>query len=121
VTASFDPAPGRATAPVQRWERKLADRVGMSPSEIEERVATLLRVCAVIGRSPEQLLAEARLDCDPVVALGAECGADLVVRSFLIHNGVNTFGAIVCMPRTPEHLSEQGPRWTASSDLRRKL
>jgi len=89
-----------ADQPVRRWERKLADRVGMTPVEIGQRVVTLRRVCAVTNRSPEQLLAEARLDCDAVVALGAECGADLVVRSFLIHNGVNTFGAIVCVPRT---------------------
>ncbi len=40
--------------------------------------------------------------------------ANLVVQSFLVHNGINVFGDLVCMPDTVEGImKEQGNQWAS--------
>jgi hypothetical protein len=40
--------------------------------------------------------------------------ANLVVQSFLVHNGINIFGDLVCMPDTVESImKEQGNQWAS--------
>ena len=41
-----------------------------------------------------------------------QTSAKLIVQSFLVHNGVNVFGDLVCMPSTREQIvAEQGNQW----------
>lgn len=42
---------------------------------------------------------------------GAPEASDLAVESFLIYNGVNVFGEIVCVAGRPEDLAQQGPQF----------
>ena len=93
---------------VERWRRGLHDRLGLSPAEIDERVGGLLEFCAATGSSPDGLVRIGVDDCGPVIAAAEEHHLKRVVESFLIHNGINVFGSIVCMPRTKEQLREQG-------------
>jgi hypothetical protein len=74
-------------------------------------VEALATFCTVEGTSPDALLAAARDDLAPVLTAAEQQGTSLVVQSFLIHNGLNVFGAIVCMPHTADQLAEQGERW----------
>jgi hypothetical protein len=100
-----------ASAAVQRWRRALLGWVGVPVAEVDGRVETLATFCTVTGTSPDAVLAAARYDLPPVLAAAEEQEARLVVQSFLIHNGLNVFGAVVCMPRTTVQLAEQGDRW----------
>jgi hypothetical protein len=44
-----------------------------------------------------------------------------VVQSFMVHNGINVFGDLVCLPNTPESLKrEQGNQWV-SRKIKRPL
>jgi hypothetical protein len=98
-------------AAVARWRRALLDWVGVPVAEVDGRVATLAAFCAATGTSPGALLGGAGRALAPVLSAAAEHGASLVVRSFLIHNGLNTFGTVVCMPGTVAQLAEQGDGW----------
>lgn len=104
-----------AETSVQRWRRALVEWVGVPSAEVDGRVKTLATVCTAAGTSPDALLAAARDDLALVLTTAGEQGASLVVESFLIHNGLNVFGAVVCMPRTADQLAEQGERWVPGS------
>lgn len=110
VPGGFEPA-----ETVQRWRRALVEWVGVPAAEVDGRVETVATFCTAAGTSPDALLAAARDDLAPVLTAAEEQGASLVVQSFLIHNGLNVFGAIVCMPRTTDQLAEQGGRWVPGS------
>lgn len=101
----------QAEPSLDRWRRGL-ERIGHSSTEVEQRQEALLKHCADAGTSPDVLLAAAEAE---FVAGVAPIAADepLFVQSFLIHNGINVHGAIVCMPRNPEELREQGERFVA--------
>jgi len=108
----------RSGAPVQRWCDALLRLTRCSPHEIAEKLETLLDFCARLATSPERLLEECRFAPDRMARrefyLGAARNtlADLVVKSFLIHNGINVFGELVCMPGTAESIEkEQGEQW----------
>ncbi len=45
--------------------------------------------------------------------------SNLVVQSFLVHNGINVFGELICMPDTVEGvMKEQGSQWVSERSYR---
>jgi len=105
----------RESPAVRRWCESLVRQMGLSPAQCDERAAVLLRLCGRLGRSPDELLADAARDLDAVVAPGRDGRADLVLQSFLVHNGINVHGRVVCIPHTLSDLADQGARWTGGS------
>ncbi len=106
----------RASARVQRWQRALVEWVGTEPSQAAHRVQALLGFCASRRLSPDEIFeraARSDAECATLVAEANFAGVGLIVQSFLIHNGVNVYGRLVCMPRTAAQLAQQGARWTA--------
>lgn len=95
---------------VERWQERLAERVGMGAAERARLRAGLLEFCARYDVTPSALLATW---CDyPELTIrrrpGAVAAPNLAVESFLIHNGVNVFGEIVCVAGRAEDLAAQG-------------
>lgn len=98
---------------VYRWRLELAKRVGLSEQEIAERVGQLEEYCATHGITPDSLLRswDERDDLTIRRRSGATEVPNLAVESFLIHNGVNIFGEIVCVAGRREDLAAQGPQF----------
>ncbi|MGQ0837494.1 hypothetical protein [Actinokineospora sp.] len=101
--------------PVARWQLRLAQRIGMGQAERNLLRAGLDQYCAGHQVSPEELLAN-WLD-HPELTVRRRPGSteqpNLAVESFLIHNGVNVFGEIVCVAGArPEDLAAQGSWFT---------
>jgi hypothetical protein len=99
--------------PVEHWQRKLAERVGMDDDERMRLQQRLLAYCARHGVDPVTLLGTWREHLALTVRRrpGATEAPDVAVESFLVHNGVNVFGDIVCVPGAPEDLAAQGDRF----------
>jgi hypothetical protein len=102
---------------VHRWRAQLAERIGMGDAEIERQVAALAAYCTQHDVGPFTLLAawEQRSELTVRRRPGAGEPANLAVASFLIHNGVNVFGEIVCVAGQPEDLALQGPQFVPES------
>jgi hypothetical protein len=105
---------------VERWRYGLSHITGCSAHEIAQRVDVLLQFCAERGFSPERMIEECR--CRPdrserrtfYLSAARNSKANLVVQSFLVHNGINVFGDLVCMPDTVEGImKEQGNQWAS--------
>lgn len=98
---------------VHRWRHELATRVGLSEAEIEAMVAQLEQYCDRHGVVASRLLWswDERVDLTLRRRLGSTGTPNLAVESFLIHNGVNVFGDLVCVPGRPEDLADQGPQF----------
>ncbi len=114
------PDRGESEGPVDLWLRRLAQRLGLPPEECERRRAILLSFCAERGMGPSDLLD--RWLADPDLArrrtkpgLTRADARLLVVESFLIHNGINIFGDLVCVPVSQKDLADQGPWFTGRS------
>jgi hypothetical protein len=114
-----DPPP-RIDLCVERWRRGLSQVTGCSPHEIAERLEVLLEFCAERAVSPERMIEECR--CAPdrsqrrefYLSAAHNTKANLVVQSFLVHNGINVFGELVCLPNTVEGImKEQGNQWVS--------
>jgi len=89
--------------------------------EIAERLDVLRKFCAGQGITPEDMIEECRHGPDGMAQRASylraarESEANLVVQSFLVHNGINVFGDLVCMPATTDALiREQGEQWKPS-------
>ena len=98
---------------VEKWMRLLGSRVGMSAAEIADLHRELLTFCAEHQVGPDALL-EKWLDYPELTARrrqDAGTPPNLAVESFLIHNGVNVFGDIVCIAGRPEDLAQQGAQF----------
>lgn len=93
--------------------RQLAARVGVDEIEAKRLLDALLAFCERHGTDPDRLLAE--WESYPQLTVRRRPGAveppEPAVESFLIHNGVNLFGAIVCVAGRPEDLAAQGPQF----------
>ena len=103
---------------VQRWSSGLLQVTGLTHAEVARRVETLFQFCVQQEIDPEIMAEECRSSKDRVarrafyLEKAGRSAAKLIVQSFLVHNGVNVFGDIVCMPSTREQVaSEQGSRW----------
>lgn len=119
TTAPTSPWPDDPT--LRRWRDGLEEHVGLSTVEVEARQAALLQFCRAHGCTPGTLVAACRDGPERLqrqahyLTLASASPARLIVQSFLIHNGVNVFGEIVCMPATPAQVrAEQGAGWVAA-------
>jgi hypothetical protein len=109
----------RTSAAVERWRDGLSHVTGCTPEEITEKVDLLLQFCAEQRVSPERLVNECRYGPGGIAQRAFYLSAarrtkmNLVVKSFLVHNGINVFGELICMPGTVKSLiEEQGNQWT---------
>lgn len=110
-----EPADAGAPDPVERWQRRLSRHVGMSEPERRALRAGLDEFCSRHGVDPATLLLKWETYPELTVRRRPRCGepANLAVESFLIHNGVNVFGDLVCVPGSrPSDLADQGERFT---------
>jgi hypothetical protein len=115
------PADWRSYVSIQRWCDGLLHVTGLTPAELEDRLDALFRFCALHDCDPETMAEECRQGSDRLarrafyLQMARDTPANLIVQSFLVHNGVNVFGDIVCMPRTREQIiAEQGEQWVRS-------
>jgi hypothetical protein len=113
-----DPSTWRSSASVTRWCDGLLHITGCAPREVTEKVDLLLQFCAEQQVSPERLIHECRYGPDRMAQRAFYLNAvhftkmNLVVQSFLVHNGINVFGELICMPDTVKLLiEEQGDQW----------
>lgn len=106
---------------VTRWVELLSSRVGMSDEEIAGCHRDLLAFCAEHQVCPDALL-ERWLDYPELTVRrrpAAATAPNRAVESFLIHNGINVFGDIVCVAGRPEDLARQGA-WFAAPAVDRR-
>jgi hypothetical protein len=103
---------------VERWRDHLLHLVGCSAAETSRKIGLLLRFCADEGISPDSIVEQCRSAPDKLRLRelysnkARESGAELLFQSFLIHNGINTFGELICLPDTTEKVvKEQGKNW----------
>ncbi len=103
---------------IQRWSAGLLHVTGLTPAEVANRLDTLFQFCLLQGVDPETMAEECRKSEDRVARrasylhMARETPANLIVQSFLVHNGVNVFGDLICMPSTREQIAaEQGNQW----------
>lgn len=103
---------------IQRWSTGLLHMTGLTPAEVANRLDTLFQFCLQQGIDPEIMAEECRKGEDRVARrafylhMASKTPANLIVQSFLVHNGVNVFGDLICMPSTHELLAaEQGNQW----------
>jgi hypothetical protein len=108
---------------VQRWRAGLLQVTGLSSDEAANRLETLFHFCLQHALDPEGMAEECRKSADRIarrafyLRLARATPANLIVQSFLVHNGVNVFDDLICMPRTREQIvAEQGKEWVATSD-----
>ncbi len=108
----------RSYASIQRWCDGLLQVIGLTPAEVENRLDTLFQFCILQGFDPEAVAAECRHNPDRVarrvfyLQIAQESPSNLIFQSFLVHNGVNIFGDLICMPSTEKQLiEEQGDQW----------
>ncbi len=110
---------------IQRWCYGLLHLTGLTPAEVADRLDILFQFCALQGFDPEVVAAECRHSPDKLarrtfyLQIARDTPANLIVQSFLVHNGVNVFGDLICMPSTREQVvTEQGKQWVSHSELR---
>lgn len=104
---------------VIRWCHGLQQVTGLTQTETAARLDLLLDFCVRHDVAP-QTIADACCSGPDTMAQRAlylkaarEDGtANLVVQSFLVHNGINIFGDLVCLPRGSQQVvAEQGAQW----------
>jgi hypothetical protein len=103
---------------VKRWGDGLFHVTGCSPREIAERLDVLQRFCAEQRVSPQRMIDECLQGPDRMarrafyLSAARNSPANLIIQSFLVHNGINVFGELVCIPGTTQAiLKEQGEQW----------
>jgi len=108
----------RSSASVERWCNALLHLIRCTPREVTEKVDLLLQFCAEQQVSPERLINERRYGPYRMgkrafyLNVVRRTKMNLVVQSFLVHNGINVFGELVCMPSTTKSMiEEQGEQW----------
>lgn len=105
--------PDPSDAAVHRWHAQLDSRIGLDDVEIKQLNDDLLSFCERHATRPDLLLATWRDYPQLTVrrAPTARLRPELAVESFLIHNGINVFGDIVCVAGRPEDLADQGEQF----------
>ncbi len=114
----------RSYTSVRRWSDGLLNMTGLTAIEVEYRLDILFQFCMLRGFDPEAVANECRHSEDRFarrayyLQLAQESPSHLIFQSFLVHNGVNIFGDLICMPSTPEQLvAEQGQQWAPRVEL----
>ena len=104
-------------ASLRRWRQGLA-YVGCGSEEIARKLDLLFQFCSRQRVAPELLFNECRYAHVSVskrafyLAAARAIGMELVLQSFLIHNGINIFDELICLPNTAESIvREQGDQW----------
>jgi hypothetical protein len=93
-----------------RFEQALRKVVGLDDAEVAARLAAVREFCRRHDTDPDTVLSGWTSYDELTVRRrsGAMArDANLVMESFLVHNGINVFGDLVCVPRSTEHLREQ--------------
>ena len=98
-------------AAVQTWRQGLIEQWGEAPADFEQRAATLERFCELVGRDPDDMIADCTREVESgkririkarreysekIAEFQKTAGADArsqgragnTVRSFFIHNGI---------------------------------
>jgi hypothetical protein len=98
---------------VRYWQEQLAARVGMPEAEIATLSAALEVFCLGYAVSPEHVLETWESFPELTVRRRPDAveSPNLAVESFLVHNGVNVFGDLVCVAWRPEDLAAQGAQF----------
>lgn len=96
---------------VDRWQQQLAERVGLGEIEITRLLDGLLGFCELNATDPDALVTTWQDHPSLMVRRRGSGEPNLAVESFLIHNGINVFGDIVCVAARPADLAEQGDRF----------
>ena len=114
----------RSYTSVQRWSEGLLNVTGLTPAEVENRLGILFQFCMIHGFDPEDVANECRHSPDRLakrtyyLQIAQESPSNLIFQSFLVHNGVNIFGDLICMPSTTEQVvAEQGKQWAPQIEL----
>jgi len=114
----------RSYTSVQRWSEELLNVTGLTPAEVENRLEVLFQFCMLRGFDPEEVATECRHSPDRLarrtyyLQIAQESPSNLIFQSFLVHNGVNIFGDLICMPSTTEQVvAEQGKQWAPQIEL----
>jgi hypothetical protein len=109
-------------ASVERWRDGLLHLIGCTAEEVAEKVKLLFEFCAEHQVCPERLIDQCRHGPDRMARRASYLNAarrtkmNLAVQSFLVHNGINVFGELICMPRTAKSIiAEQGEQWDLPS------
>lgn len=101
---------------VARWQHALEHRVGMDARERSRYLSALREFCAKHQVEPAELI-ERWLSFPELTVRRqlpwrqAAARANPAVESFLIHNGKNIFGDLVCLPGRADDLRDQGHRF----------
>ena len=100
---------------VKRWADGMRAE-GHDDVTIEARLVELARFCERRAVSPDDLVENWLWHPELTVRRrpGTTDLPDPVIESFVIHNGVNIFGDLVCVPSSPEHLAQQGAQFLRS-------
>jgi hypothetical protein len=109
---------------IERWRHGLLHVTGLTQAEVADRLDILFQFCVHQGFDPEAVAAECRHSPDRLtrrafyLQIARDTPANLIFQSFLVHNGVNVFGDLICMPSTREQIvSEQGKQWVSHVEL----
>lgn len=108
----------RSYPSIQRWCQGLLHVTGLTRDEVANRLDTLFQFCLLQDFDPETVAQECREGQDKLarrtfyLQRAQQTPANLIVQSFLVHNGVNVFGDLICMPSTRKQIiAEQGHQW----------
>lgn len=98
---------------LRRWQRNLRAVTSHDDGEYRSRLRLVEAFLADHGLDGEALVEQCRDEerRSDWSKLASGHPAGLYVLSFLIHNGINPYGDLVCMPRTVEDLARQGARF----------
>lgn len=114
----------RSYVSIQRWSDGLLRVTGLTPAEVAHRLDRLSQFCLLHGFDPEQVAAECRHSPDRLarrafyLQIAQQSPSNLIFQSFLVHNGINVFGDLICMPSTQEQVvAEQGKQWVTRVEL----
>jgi hypothetical protein len=125
--STSDATPPQFVTSVERWRNGLARITGCSAKEIALRIDVLLEFCAEHGLSSERMIEECRSGPDRLerrtfyLSAARNSNSNLVVQSFLVHNGINVFGELICMPNTVDGVvQEQGSQWVSKRSYRNR-
>ena len=109
----------RADPAVRRWCQGLRQVTGLTATETAARLDLLLEFCVRHAVAPQTLVDACRSGPDKMAwralylkTAQADRRANRVVQSFLVHNGINIFGELVCLPHGSQQVAaEQGGQW----------
>jgi len=95
---------------VALWEQALREVVGLDDEEIEANLASLRQFCRNHRTEPAYLVTHWQEFPELTTRRDGRATGHRplpAIESFLIHNGVNVFGDLVCVPKNADDLRQQ--------------